>query len=156
MSTIQSLLIGGFLNFAGPITLLALLFWLNSLWTVVGPFHLLVRKHWKIALAGFAGASVVFLSTDIGFKVLSDETNLLSVANMLTVFGKASNTEMWQFYYHNFHALDVSVPSRPILFPILISLVEMVVGVKWWAPFAVNFGFIVLVSTLALPWAERL
>ena len=154
MSTIQSLLIGGFLNFAGPITLLALLFWLNSLWTVVGPFHRSVRKHWRIALAGFAGASVVFLSTDIGFKVLSDETNLLSVANMLTVFGKASNTEMWQFYYHNFHALDVRVPSRPILFPILISLVEMVVGVKWWAPFVVNFAFLVLLFTLVLYWAE--
>ncbi|MGL1255114.1 hypothetical protein ACSTLX_25640, partial [Vibrio parahaemolyticus] len=82
-------------------------------------------------LGGLLGAIVIFGSTHVGFKVLSDETNLLSVANMLAVFGKASNTEMWQWYYHTYHALDVSVPTRPILFPLLVSLVEMVVGVRW-------------------------
>ncbi|MGZ3650366.1 MAG: hypothetical protein ACXWR1_08515 [Bdellovibrionota bacterium] len=155
MSTMQSLLIGGFLNFAGPITLLALLFWLNSLWTVVGPFHLLVREHWKVISLALLGSVIVFCSTAIGFKVLSDETNLLSVANMLTIFGKASNTEMWQYYYHNYHALDVSVPSRPILFPLMVSLVEMVVGIKWWSPFVVNFAALVLLFSLVLYWAQK-
>ena len=106
MSPIQSFFIGGFLNFAGPVTLLALLFWLNSLWAVFGPFHQLVVRHWRSCLLALCGTGLIFLSTQIGFKVLSDETNLLSVANMLTIFGKASNTEMWQYYYHNYHALD--------------------------------------------------
>lgn len=155
MTATQSLLIGGFLNFAGPITLLALLFWLNSLWTVVGPFHRLVLDNRRTCLLALLAAIAVFGSTHIGFKVLSDETNLLSVANMLTTFGKASNTEMWQFYYHNYHALDVSVPSRPILFPIFISLVQMVVGVRWWTPFVVNFAFLTLLFALVIYWAKR-
>jgi hypothetical protein len=155
MTAVNSFLIGGFLNFAGPITLLALLFWLNSLWNVVGPFHLVIARNWRVVAIATAGAAIVFLSTSIGFKVLSDETNLLSVANMLTVFGKASNTEMWQYYYHNYHALDVSVPSRPVLFPIMVALVEMVVGVKWWAPFVVNFGLLITLFSLVLYWAEN-
>lgn len=155
MTQTQSLLIGGFLNFAGPITLLALFFWVNSLWGVVGPLHRHFAPNWRTWLAALFGASVVFLSTAIDFKVLSDETNLLSVANMLTVFGKASNTEMWQYYYHNYHALDVSVPSRPILFPVFTSLVQMVVGVKWWAPFVVNFISLVLLFYMVLNWALR-
>jgi hypothetical protein len=156
MTTMQSILIGGFLNFAGPITLLALFFWLNSLWQVVGPFHRLVLDNKRASLYALLGTVIVFASTHIGFKVLSDETNLLSVANMLTVFGKASNTEMWQWYYHTYHALDVSVPSRPILFPVFVALLEMIVGVRWWAPFAVNFAFLWVLFALVLGWAEKI
>jgi hypothetical protein len=155
MTATQSFLIGGFLNFAGPITLLALFFWVNSLWGVLGPFHRHFAPNWRSWLAATLGAGVVFLSTAIDFKVLSDETNLLSVANMLTVFGKASNTEMWQYYYHNYHALDVSVPSRPILFPVFTSLVQHVVGVRWWAPFVVNFLSLILLFYMVLQWALR-
>jgi hypothetical protein len=156
MSATQSFFIGGFLNYAGPITLLALCFWINSLWSVIGPFHLHFAPNWRSWLAALIGATVIFASSSVDFKVLSDETNLLSVANMLTVFGKASNTEMWQYYYHNYHALDVSVPSRPILFPLFTSLVQNVVGVKWWAPFVVNFIFLVLLYYMVLQWALRI
>jgi hypothetical protein len=155
MTPLQSTLIGGFLNFAGPITLLALCFWINSLRSVLAPWPRHFLPEWRTWLAALIGATVVFGSTAIDFKVLSDETNLLSVANMLTVFGKASNTEMWQYYYHTYHATDVSVPSRPILFPLFTSLVQHVVGVKWWAPFVVNFASLVILFQLVLLWAQR-
>lgn len=155
MTPLQSTLIGGFLNFAGPITLLALCFWLNSLWGVLTPLGRHFLPQWRTWVASLIGAAVVFGSTAIDFKVLSDETNLLSVANMLTTMGKASNTEMWQYYYHTFHASDVSVPSRPILFPLFTSLVQHVVGLKWWAPFVVNFVSLVLLFQLVLLWAQR-
>ncbi len=155
MTPLQSTLIGGFLNFAGPITLLALCFWVYSLWKVLTPMHRHFLPEWRSWLVSLVGAAVVFGSTHIGFKVLSDETNLLSVANMLTIFGKASNTEMWQYYYHTFKASDVSVPSRPILFPLFISLVQHVVGLRWWAPFVVNFISLVILFQLVLQWAMR-
>lgn len=155
MTPLQSWLIGGFLNFAGPITLLALCFWINSLWSVLQPLPRHFFPEWKTWLAALLGAVVVFGSTSIDFKVLSDETNLLSVANMLTAFGKASNTEMWQWYYHNYHASDVSVPSRPILFPLFTSLVQHVVGIRWWAPFVVNFVSLVVLFQLVIGWAVR-
>ncbi len=155
MSQWQSILIGGFLNFAGPVTLLAFFFWLHSIWNVFGSFGAFFRPLWKTWLAALLGATVVFASTQIDFKVLSDETNLLSVANMLAVFGKASNTEMWQYYYHTYHALDVAVPSRPILFPVLTALVHMVVGLRWWSPFVVNFLSLAVLFAMVLRWAEN-
>jgi hypothetical protein len=154
MTPMQSILIGGFLDYAGAITMLALLLWCTSLWKVYGSPLNSFRKDWQAWSVALLAASIVFLSTKIDFKVLSDETNLLSVANMLTTMGRASNTEQWVNYYHNYHALDVAVPSRPILFPVFTSLVQHVVGLVWWAPFVVNYVFLVLLFGLVLIWAR--
>lgn len=155
MSQVQSFFISGFLNFAGPITFLAFLFWMNSIYALFGPLPAYFRENWRPWGLAFLGAAIVFASTKIDFKVLSDETNLLSVANMLTAFGKASNTEMWQYYYHSYHALDVSVPSRPLLFPVFTSVVQLAVGIRWWAPFVVNFISLWILFGLVLRWAEK-
>lgn len=146
----NSFLIGTFLNFAGPVALLGFVLWLYSLRGIVK----FSRSDWLIPLLSLAGAGIFFGSTAIDFKVLSDETNLLSVANMLTRFGKASNTEMGVTYYHLFHAINLAVPTRPVLFPVFISLVQFVVGVKQWTPFVVNFLFTVALFWLTLDWAR--
>lgn len=150
----NSILITIFLNFAGPVTLIAFLLWAQSIWAVVASHP--NKKEWLLpAGLAFAGAAIAFLSTDVHFKVLSDETNLLSVANMLAVFGKASNTESWVYYYHSYHALDVSVPSRPILFPVLTALVHGVLGLRPWSPFVVNFGCLFGLLFLAIQWGKK-
>lgn len=149
-------LITAFLNFAGPVTFLAVLAWVYSLWALFSPEWKERKREWGInGCWALVGAAVVFGSTQIGFKVLSDETNLLSVSNMLTIFGKASNTISWTYYYHTFHAIDVSVPSRPILFPVLAALVQSVVGLRYWAPFVVNFFCLFGLLFLAEAWACR-
>jgi hypothetical protein len=145
-----------FINGAGAITLLAFLLTVYCVWDL----YRAEIKDWKawapILAVSFLGATIVFLSVAVDFKVLSDETNLLSVANMLTQFGKASNTEMWSFYYRTFHAFDVNVPTRPILFPLLTALVHAVNGMKWWSPFVVNYFCLGGLFFLTLQWAKRL
>jgi hypothetical protein len=84
-------LTGFFLDFAGPIAFLGLLLWLRSLWNLGEKPTF--RANWILVALALAATSITFLSVSVDFKVLSDETNLLSVANMLTLFGKASNTE---------------------------------------------------------------
>lgn len=148
----HSQLIGFFLNFAGPIAFLGLLLWVNSLRKAV---PLSWKEEWPLSLLSLAGAGVFFFSCSVDFKVLSDETNLLSVANMLTLFGKASNTELGTSYYHLYHALNLAIPTRPVLFPVLTSIVQHVVGVKHWAPFVVNFALTALLFRLSLSWARR-
>ena len=150
----NSILHAAFLNGAGAVTLLALLLWANSLWQLYRAEILDWRRWWKLALASVIGAAFAFCSTKVDFKVLSDETNLLSVANMLVQFGKASNTEQWTYYYHLYHALDVSVPSRPILFPLLTALVHGLNGMRWWSPFVVNFVCLSALFFLTLSWAR--
>ena len=152
----KSFLITAFLNFAGPVTFLAFLLWAYSIFTLAKSRWVDSKREWGISgLWALAATTVAFLSTSVDFKVLSDETNLLSVANMLTLFGKASNTEMWLYYYHTFHALDVSVPSRPILFPVLTALVHGVVGMKTWSPFVVNFFCLAGLFFLTLEWGRK-
>lgn len=152
----KDILITLFLNFAGPITLVGLLLWAHSLWELGRGEWAQKKKHWAVS-AGWAlsAAIIAFASTSVDFKVLSDETNLLSVANMLALFGKASNTEMWTYYYHTYHALDVSVPSRPILFPLLTSLVHGIVGLKPWSPFVVNFICFAALVFLVVEWGRK-
>jgi hypothetical protein len=151
----RELLITVFLNFAGPVTLAAFLLWAHSVWETVRPRWQERKAEWRKSAAwALAGTLVAFLSTSVDFKVLSDETNLLSVANMLALFGKASNTEMWLYYYHTYHALDVSVPSRPILFPLLTALVHGLVGMRSWSPFVVNFACLFGLLFLAIEWGR--
>lgn len=152
----MSLLVPAFLDFAGPVTLALVLLWAYSVWRLIGPRFNERKKEWGItALFALAGTAIAFLSTSVEFKVLSDETNLLSVANMLALFGKASNTEMWTYYYHTFHAIIISVPSRPILFPVLTAMVHALIGMREWSPFVVNFFCLAGLFFLFLHWARK-
>ncbi|MGE3262144.1 MAG: hypothetical protein AB7K68_10220 [Bacteriovoracia bacterium] len=147
-------LIGFFLDFSGPIALLGLLLWLRSLKDIIEWPNF--RGEWPLAALALLSSAIIFLSVSVDFKVLSDETNLLSVANMLTLFGKASNTELVTHYYHLPHALNFAMPTRPVLFPVLISLVQHAVGVHHWAPFVVNFALTFVLFWLTLHWARRM
>jgi len=151
----NNVLLAAFINGAGALTLLAFLCFLFAIYDL----YRAELKNWRAyalpLLLSIGGAAFSFLSTSVDFKVLSDETNLLSVANMLTQFGKASNTEMWVYYYNTFHALDVSVPTRPLLFPLLTALVHAVNGMRWWSPFVVNFACLTGTFFLSFAWAKR-
>lgn len=152
----MSFLVPAFLDFAGPVTLALVLLWAFSIWRLAAPRWQERKKEWGITgLFALAGTGVAFLSTTVDFKVLSDETNLLSVANMLAIFGKASNTEMWTYYYHTFHAIIISVPSRPILFPVLTAVAHALVGMRDWNPFLVNFLCLAGLFFLFLGWARK-
>ncbi len=128
----------GYLHLAGPITFGLFLYWIASLFP-----YLRERAGNKDVWLSFGisvfATGIVFSTMEVGFKVLSDETNLLSVANMLVQFGMASNTEQWVYYYHTYHPLDFSVPSRPIFYPMLTAIVHFTNGMKIWSPFVVNF-----------------
>jgi hypothetical protein len=150
--------VNGFLHLAAPITLFLIILWAYFLWKFVK-----TKWSWKDNWQSFAislfGASWAFSSTQVGFKVLSDETNLLSVANMIIQFGMASNTEQWLYYYHTYHPLDFSVPSRPIFFPLLTAIVHSVNGMKAWSPFVVNFFalwamFFLFIRELKFPFGK--
>jgi hypothetical protein len=151
----KNLILAAFINGAGAVTLLAFLLFVFALRDLYREEARDWRRWWKPLLLSLGTAGFAFASTSVDFKVLSDETNLLSVANMMIQFGKASNTEMWVYYYNTFHALDVSVPTRPLLFPLLTALVHAVNGMRWWSPFVVNFACLTGVVFLSLAWARR-
>lgn len=144
-----------FYRLAGPLAILAFLLWLYSQRRVLGEFwHLRQNRLWQTALFSLAGAALVFASVPVGLKVLSDETNLLSVANMLSQFGRASNTQMWVYYYHEYHPLDYAMPTRPVLFPALTAMVQAAIGMGATAAFVVNFLVYTVLVGAAMFWAQ--
>ncbi len=104
------------------------------LWIVVGfTFAFDLRKKRRhIAstlgtglLVSFAWAFLVFQTVPLGFRVLSDEANIVAVSKSMSESGKAVNRVM-QFSPGNGSgttAVDV-YEKRPLLFPFLASLVH--------------------------------
>jgi hypothetical protein len=155
MNAIHELMTEAFFRLAGPLALIGFCFWLahykEPLWEawVSGRNRFLTLFALSLAAAG-----LVYASVPVGFKVLSDETNLLSVANMLSQFGKASNTQIWLYYYHEYHPQNLAIPTRPVLFPALTALVQAFIGMSAKAPFVVNFLFYVFLAGLVLHWTR--
>lgn len=144
-----------FYRLAGPLAILAFLLWLYSERRVLGALWSFRQDRLgKLVLFSLAASALVFASVPVGLKVLSDETNLLSVANMLSQFGRASNTQMWAYYYHEYHPIDYAMPTRPVLFPALTAMVQAAIGMGPTAAFVVNFVVYTVLVGAALFWAQ--
>lgn len=90
----------------------------------------------------------VAVSVPGGFKVLSDETNLLSVSQSMFYKKTIYNTTLGKFYYGNFNALNSPIPTRPLLFPFFTSLMHTLVGYKAINPFILNHISLFFLLTL--------
>ena len=112
---------------------------------------------------GWLGCGVVvglvFLSVPVGFKVLSDEANLVSVAQQMFRNHSGGQPIIDYVYYQAHHPMRVDVPIRPLVFPFFVSLVYGVVGDGVLAAFAVNalclFLFLCLVYVVVSKALEQ-
>jgi len=121
---------------------------LAALWAVIAGES--VRKHGP-AVRGFlkenAGgilfsfllAAAVFVSAPPYFRMLSDETNLLSVSKSMLFNRSTANTLEGFFQYFNFSPLHYTYEKRPFLFPFAVHLLHLLLGYHPWNAFAVNF-----------------
>ncbi len=100
--------------------------------------------------------AVIFLSVEVGFKTLSDETNLLSVSQSMLNEGTAFNLLQGKFYFGNLNVQEVGIPTRPLLFPFLTSLLHRVLGFRpLLNPFLLN-GILLWTGLMLLGlWAKR-
>lgn len=94
-------------------------------------------------------ATVSFIAVPPFYRTLSDETNLLSVAQSLFQRRTAELTVMGVHYYGNFNPIISGLPTRPILFPFLVSLIHSLLGYHWQNGFVLNyFCLVVLLSVV--------
>jgi len=105
-------------------------------------FNLLVfvRQHWKGLLASFLLASIIFISVPKYFRVLSDETNLLSVSKSMTYYKNVENITEGRWYYEVFWPTPTTgIEKRPFLFPFFTSLLHVFLGYRVENVFILNF-----------------
>ena len=87
------------------------------------------KKHWTGLIASFALAGIIFSFVPVGFKVLSDETNLLSVSRMIaTRFYSVNNVQGIYLanggYEHIQNEIPIFFECFPKHFPFRFDLFE--------------------------------
>lgn len=81
-----------------------------------------------ILAAALAFSFLIYFAVGPGFKVLSDETNLIAVSKSMLYEKTVYNTTMGFWYYDNFWAMNKEIPTRPLAFPYLIHLLHWLFG----------------------------
>ncbi|MDD4004793.1 MAG: glycosyltransferase family 39 protein [Elusimicrobiaceae bacterium] len=102
-------------------------------------FKQFLARNWKGLCLTLALMGAVFMSVKPGYRVLSDETNLLGVSRSMLFEHTVQNPTMGFFYYGNLQVTNYEKEKRPFLFPFLLSIVHLVLGYKWTNLFVLNF-----------------
>jgi hypothetical protein len=98
-----------------------------------------VKTYWPGFVLALAMTSLIFVSVPVQFKILGDETNLLSVSQDMYYHKRAYLISMARFYNGNLQVLDVSIPNRPLLFPFVINIMHSILGYRPDNVFIFNF-----------------
>lgn len=93
--------------------------------------------------------AVIFISVKPITRVLCDETNLMGMAKSMTYEKRTDNVTMGKWYYDNFYPLNREMDKRPLLFPLLVSLIHTIVGYHAENVFVLN-GLVLLSLFLLL------
>ncbi len=81
---------------------------------------------------------IIFVSVDVGFKTLSDETNLLAVSKAMVSEKTVYNLTSAKYYYGNLNPINREIPTRPLLFPYLTHLLHLITDYNYRNPFILN------------------
>lgn len=102
-------------------------------------FPLFVRKNiWALA-SGLILAGIIFISVPVGFKVLNDEINLLSVSQSMHLNFESLRIIMAKYYDSSLHIIKTGIPNRPLFFPFLETILHTLTGYRPANAFILNF-----------------
>ena len=94
----------------------------------------------KLGLAlTLALTAVIFISVKPGWRVLSDDTNLLGTSRSLLFDHKPLNPTIGYYYYGNFQIKNSELDKRPLIFPFMANLLHLALGYHYWNVFVLNF-----------------
>lgn len=82
---------------------------------------------------------IVFITVPLRFRILSDETNQLSIAKTMTFEKRVDNITEGKWYHESFWPTSRVVDSRPFLFPFMTHLSHLILGYNPKNVFVVNF-----------------
>jgi len=107
----------------------------------------LVSTYWPGIAVALVLTSIVFTTVPVQFKILGDETNLLSVSQSMFFDKSAYIISMAKYDNGNFQTVAVDIPNRPLLFPFVISLFHAVFNYHPENVFVLNFLIMFILLT---------
>ena len=114
-------------------------FSLLSLWQEKRNTLSFIKTHRNGIIFSLILASLIFISVPHCFRILSDETNTLSVAKSLAFNKRAENVTEGKWYYEMFWPSNTTIDKRPLLFPFFISLFDSTLGYRPENAFVLNY-----------------
>ncbi|HTL48829.1 MAG TPA: hypothetical protein VL688_12285 [Verrucomicrobiae bacterium] len=84
-------------------------------------------------------AAFIFISVRPYFRILDDETCLLSVSKSMLAERSVANITQGKWLFYNLSEGDFNEPKRPFLFPFLTYLLHVLFGYRTVNPFVLNF-----------------
>ena len=102
-------------------------------------FRNFLRAHYVGLLFSLAVTSIVFVSIGPSVKTHGDEESLLSTSESMVLDKAIYRIESGFRYYGNLNAVERKLPTRPLLFPFLISLLHTLFGFSQGNVFLLNF-----------------
>ena len=98
-----------------------------------------LKANWPGLFLALVVTSLLFATLPVHFKILGDETNLLSVSQDMYHHKSVYLIEMAKFSYGSPQIIDVSIPNRPLLFPFAVSLIHSILGYDPANAFVLNY-----------------
>ncbi|MDD2806623.1 MAG: hypothetical protein PHV33_13810 [Elusimicrobiales bacterium] len=95
-------------------------------------------------LFSLALAAVIFVAAKPSFRILSDETNLLSVSRTMLSERRVDNITQGKWYYFNLQPLARERDKRPYAYPFAVYAAHALTGYRPANAFAVNFVLLAL------------
>lgn len=91
-----------------------------------------IHAHKKGIFVSLILCVIIAISVKPALRVLSDETNLLSVSQSMTFEKRVNNTTQGTWYYESFYPDKnlISIEKRPLLFPFFTHLVHVILGYR--------------------------
>jgi len=136
---------------------------LLCLWSVYTVFFLrelkplaLIKENWIGIISALTLTAICFFFIDSWFRLLSDETNLLSVAQSMVLQKKVFLTKMGRIINGDLYPMTYATPKRPLLFSFIVSLVHNVCGYSFENAFRVNLFSLFSILVLAFITVKRL
>jgi hypothetical protein len=147
---VKPLLAEIFVRSAAPLAAISLVLWMIIIYREQRHeiANHLIRNKWGILLS-FALAATVFMLIRIGYRVLSDETNLLGVSRDIATRFQSYNF-MQGVYFPNkmYMIIENEIPTRPVMFALMAAILHLFFGVSANNFFILNFVlFVALLFT---------
>jgi hypothetical protein len=124
--------------FISAIVIFWIYFFTNFLKSIEFRFLLFIKEYWVGITVSFILVGVIFLSVKPGFRVLSDETNLVAVSKSMAFNKTVYNTTMGKSYYDTYWPINNELPKRPLMFPFGVHILHVFLGYSYYNAFIFN------------------